>query len=94
MTKHRLPMIVFAVAVAFLAFSGPAHAFWVCGDGVCSTGGPHPESCDSCPEDCGPCLLSNPAAPAGVLSKDAFIAQLTQAPCTPEKADAQAAAAR
>lgn len=42
------------VAGMLLAASG-ASAFDVCGNGFCATGANPPESCSTCPQDCGPC---------------------------------------
>ena len=84
MNRHRVLMVVVAVSVAFFGFMGPAHAFWVCGDNECNTTGPHPETCQSCPEDCCPGRAIATAASPDLPSKEAFLAQLAQAPSAPE----------
>lgn len=55
---RRSTLLPLALTLLCLPFATAAHAFWVCGDGECNTTGTHPETCDSCPEDCGPCGLA------------------------------------
>lgn len=49
-------LIVIFVASGFLVLgAGDAHAIDVCGNGFCASGAVPPETCSSCPADCGPC---------------------------------------
>ena len=77
MKKSLIGKAALLLATGALLLSGRAHAFWVCGDGVCSTTGPHPETCDSCPEDCGTCraIASARSGQSGDLAT--FLALIT-----------------
>jgi hypothetical protein len=56
MSGRRVLFFLF-LAVAALGFSGPrpAQAIDVCGNGICAIHAIPPESCSTCPQDCGPC---------------------------------------
>ncbi|MCH9648267.1 MAG: hypothetical protein K0U98_08510 [Deltaproteobacteria bacterium] len=51
------PVIIQLVVEPFSAVSKPDNpqSFYICGDGVCSRGGPVGETCANCPADCGSC---------------------------------------
>lgn len=54
--KLALPIPTIAAALCLMLVAAPsAWAFDVCGNGICATGARPPETCTSCPEDCGPC---------------------------------------
>jgi len=51
---------LFLAASFLLLGAGAARAIDICGNGICATGAVPPESCSSCPADCGPCTPPPP----------------------------------
>lgn len=80
MKRSRSSKVALVVLLAALAFSGRAFALHVCGDNSCDDWGPRPETCDTCPEDCGFCYAGTSTVQP--VSVDEFIAQLNAAPQT------------
>lgn len=55
-------------AAGFLLFAaGPASAIDICGNGICASTATPPETCSSCPQDCGPCPPPPPPPDFGNL---------------------------
>jgi hypothetical protein len=57
MREVKKTLLAAALAAAGFLIAGlePAHAFDVCGNGICAGNARPPETCSTCPEDCGPC---------------------------------------
>src|ERR1044071_2741654 len=53
--NKTLLVIILAAAGFLLWGGGAARAIDVCGNGICATGAIPPESCSTCPADCGTC---------------------------------------
>ncbi len=62
----KVLLVAALVAAASLGFgASEAHAFDICGNRIC--GGFPPETCETCPQDCGPCPPPPPPAEFGNL---------------------------